>query len=190
MRNFRFLLFSFFRNTFKVQRLYKIRRLNRKKSHQNLSDYDQFLFKKRFEVNKKQIFSSEKMRNSENCIYDYAHSFVGEEYVFFMIQNIFWILYLFWKEKMCQQFSKSYNFQLQKHISFSGKLENQCFSSQTSFFVIVNIFWTFHHFCSKFSTIFFWTATYGNKNQYFFFRKPIIFDSDHFRKKKKHLIQK
>ena len=30
------------------------------KSHQNLSDYNQFLFKKRFEFDKKQIFSSEK----------------------------------------------------------------------------------------------------------------------------------
>ena len=50
------------------------------KSHQNLSDYNQFLFKKRFEVNKKQIFSSEKMRNSGNCIYDYAHSFFGEDF--------------------------------------------------------------------------------------------------------------
>ena len=45
------------------------------KSHQNLSDYNQFLFKKRFEVIKKQIFSGEKMRNSGKCIYDYAHSF-------------------------------------------------------------------------------------------------------------------
>ena len=47
-------------------------------SHQNLSDYNQFLLeKKRFEVNIKQIFSSEKMRNSGNCIYDYSHSFFG-----------------------------------------------------------------------------------------------------------------
>ena len=35
---------------------------------------------KRFEVNKKQIFSSEKMRNSGNCIYDHAHSFSGEDF--------------------------------------------------------------------------------------------------------------
>ena len=33
-----------------------------------------------FLVNRKQIFSSEKMRNSGNCIYDYAHSFFGEDY--------------------------------------------------------------------------------------------------------------
>ena len=44
------------------------------KLNQNLSDYNQFLLKKRFEDNKKQIFSSEKMRNSGNCVYDYAHS--------------------------------------------------------------------------------------------------------------------
>ena len=46
------------------------------KSHQNLSDYNQLLVKKRFEVNKKHIFSSEKIRNSG--IYDYAHAFFGE----------------------------------------------------------------------------------------------------------------
>ena len=59
------------------------------KSHQNISDYNQFLFKIRFEVenlkkkcevNKHQIFSSEKMRNSGNCIYHYAHSFFGEDF--------------------------------------------------------------------------------------------------------------
>ena len=31
------------------------------KSHQNLSDYNQFLFKKRIQVDKKQIFSCEKL---------------------------------------------------------------------------------------------------------------------------------
>ena len=49
------------------------------KSHLNLSDYNQFLLKKRFEDDKKQIFSNEKMRNSGNCIGDYAHSFFGED---------------------------------------------------------------------------------------------------------------
>ena len=39
-----------------------------------------FFFKKRFEVNKKQILSSEKIRNSGNCFYDYAHSFFGEHF--------------------------------------------------------------------------------------------------------------
>ena len=43
------------------------------------SDHNQFLFKKIFENNKKQIFSSEKMRNSGNCIHDYAHSFLGQD---------------------------------------------------------------------------------------------------------------
>ena len=47
-----------------------------KKINQNLSDYNQFVFEKIFEVNKNQIFSSKKMRNSGNCIYDHAHSIV------------------------------------------------------------------------------------------------------------------
>ena len=34
------------------------------KSHHNLSDYTQFLFKQRFEVKKLIFFSGEKMRNS------------------------------------------------------------------------------------------------------------------------------
>ena len=50
-------------------------------SYQNLSNYNQFLTKKRFEVNKKkQIFSSEKIRNSDNYTYDYAHPFFREEF--------------------------------------------------------------------------------------------------------------
>ena len=50
------------------------------KSYQNLSDYNQCLIKKRFEANKTQILSSEKMRNLGNCIYDYAHSLFGEDF--------------------------------------------------------------------------------------------------------------
>ena len=38
------------------------------------------LFKKGFEINKKQIISSEKMRKSGNCIYEYAHSFFGNDF--------------------------------------------------------------------------------------------------------------
>ena len=48
------------------------------KSHQNLSDYIQFLFKKGFKLNIKSIISSEKLRNPSN--YDYAHSFFGEDF--------------------------------------------------------------------------------------------------------------
>ena len=48
------------------------------KSHQNLSDYFHLLFKKRSKINKKQIISNEKMRNSGDCMYDYVHSFFGE----------------------------------------------------------------------------------------------------------------
>ena len=50
------------------------------KSYQNLSDYNQFLLKKRFEVDKKQIFSSEKIINSGNCNYYYALSFFGKDF--------------------------------------------------------------------------------------------------------------
>ena len=50
------------------------------KKQQHFLDCNQILFKKRFEVNKKHIFSSEKIRNSGNCIYDYAHSFIGDDF--------------------------------------------------------------------------------------------------------------
>ena len=43
------------------------------KSHQNLSVHIQFLFKRIFNATEKQIFSSGKMRNSGNYIYNYAH---------------------------------------------------------------------------------------------------------------------
>ena len=43
------------------------------KSHQNLTDYNQFLLKKRFEVNKKN--SSEKIK-----IQIIAHSFFGDDF--------------------------------------------------------------------------------------------------------------
>ena len=39
------------------------------KSHQNLSDYNQFLFKNRFEVNKKSIFL---VKKCEIKIYEYT----------------------------------------------------------------------------------------------------------------------
>ena len=50
------------------------------RTDKNMSDYNQFLFKKRSDVNKKPIYSSEKMSNSGNCIYDHAHSFFGEDF--------------------------------------------------------------------------------------------------------------
>ena len=49
-------------------------------THQHLSDYNQFLFEKIFEVNIKQNLSSEKDRISSNCIYDYAHSYIGKDF--------------------------------------------------------------------------------------------------------------
>ena len=51
-----------------------------KKSHHNLSHYIQFLFKKIFEFNKNAIIANEKMRNSGNYNYDYAHSFFGKDF--------------------------------------------------------------------------------------------------------------
>ena len=51
------------------------------KSHQNLTYYIHFLFKKAFEFNiKEDISSSEKMRNSGNYKYDYAHSLFGKDF--------------------------------------------------------------------------------------------------------------
>ena len=50
------------------------------KSHENLSDYIQFLLKIEFWSNKKGIISSDKMRNSGNYNYDYAHSFLGKDF--------------------------------------------------------------------------------------------------------------
>ena len=41
-----------------------------------------FIFKKGSEVDKKQILSSEKMRNLGNCIYEYAHSLFGEDFCY------------------------------------------------------------------------------------------------------------
>ena len=49
------------------------------KTHQNLSDYSQFLFKKRFEINEKQILFCEKIKNAGNFIHDYTHSFSGKD---------------------------------------------------------------------------------------------------------------
>ena len=50
------------------------------KLHQNLSDYIQFLSLQKFEINKKGITSSDKMRNSGNYIYDCVHSFIIEDF--------------------------------------------------------------------------------------------------------------
>ena len=51
------------------------------KSHQNLSDYIQFLLKiKDLNLIKEGIISTEKMRNSGNYVYDYAHSLFGKDF--------------------------------------------------------------------------------------------------------------
>ena len=50
------------------------------KSDYNLSDYIEFLFKKDLKLMKKRTISNEKLRNSGNYIYDYAHSFFGKDF--------------------------------------------------------------------------------------------------------------
>ena len=49
------------------------------KSYQNLSDNIQFYSKTYLSLMKKKHISSDKMRNSGNYIYDYAHSFFGKD---------------------------------------------------------------------------------------------------------------
>ena len=50
------------------------------KSHQNQSEYNYFLFKNYLKFIKKHIYSCEKMRNSDKCIYNYAQSFFGKDF--------------------------------------------------------------------------------------------------------------
>ena len=70
MKIFRFFFIPAFFEYFQNVVIFKILMIASEKSH--LSDYNQFLFKNSFKVNKKCIFSSNKMRNSGNCMYDYA----------------------------------------------------------------------------------------------------------------------
>ena len=51
-----------------------------KKSHQNLSDYIQILFKKYFNLIKDGIISSEKVKNPASYNYDYAHLVFGKDF--------------------------------------------------------------------------------------------------------------
>ena len=51
-----------------------------KKSHPNFSDYNQFLLKKDLNLIKNEFENYELKKSSANCIYDYVHSFVGEEF--------------------------------------------------------------------------------------------------------------
>ena len=62
-------------------------------SYQNLSYYNQFLFKKDLKLAKTQVYSDGKMRNSGNCIYDYAHSFFGED---LKSNTLYWSLLSFY----------------------------------------------------------------------------------------------
>ena len=59
------------------------------KSYQNLSDYIQFLLKKLLEFNKKGIISSEKIRNSDDYVYNYAHSFFRKD---FQSKPLYWLV--------------------------------------------------------------------------------------------------
>ena len=70
---------DFFQMTFKVQRFYKFwwfYRKNHIKIHQTIH----FLFKKKLNLIRKDIISSEKMRNQGNYNYDYAHSLFGKDF--------------------------------------------------------------------------------------------------------------
>ena len=51
-----------------------------KKTHENLSDYNQFLLILFCMLIKKQIFYCEKMRNSGNSYSDYGHLFFGKDF--------------------------------------------------------------------------------------------------------------
>ena len=64
---------------------------SKKKTLQIISDYNQFLLKKRFKVNEKHIFSREKMRYSGSCTYDYVDSFIEEN---FQSNALYWFIYL------------------------------------------------------------------------------------------------
>ena len=50
------------------------------KLYQTILEYIQFLFKKRFHVNEKYIFSIKKIINVGNYIYDYAQSFFDDDF--------------------------------------------------------------------------------------------------------------
>ena len=71
------------------------------KSHQNPSEYIQFLFKIRFEFIKKVIIFSEKMRNSDEHIYEYACSFVLRKGFIIQVVVLVWILL-----RTCKYYSK------------------------------------------------------------------------------------
>ena len=68
----------FFSKCFQSSVILKILMIASEKTQHNLSDSNHFLLKKRFDVKEKQIFPSEKLRNSGNYNYDYAHSFFGK----------------------------------------------------------------------------------------------------------------
>ena len=79
---FIFSQFFFLEILSKFSDLFKFRWLHRRKHIEIFQITTSFLLEKRFRVNKKNIFSIEKLRNSGNCIYDYSHSFFGEDFYF------------------------------------------------------------------------------------------------------------
>ena len=74
--------FTFFLNTSKVQWIFKIPLIasETKKQIQIYQTKTSFYSKNDLKVNKKHIFSTEKMRNAGNSIYEYAHMFYGEDF--------------------------------------------------------------------------------------------------------------
>ena len=69
--------------------------ISSEKSNQNLSDYNKFLFKKRFEVNKKQIFSSEKIRKIQVIVFVIMLTHYSER-IFNQMRYTSMDIYIYW----------------------------------------------------------------------------------------------
>ena len=77
--------FSYF---YEVQQFCKFRQLHRKNHIKiNQTILSNFIQRYKKKVDKKYIFSSEKMRNSANYIYDYAQSFFGKD---LQLKPLYW----------------------------------------------------------------------------------------------------
>ena len=73
-----FFLAVFYQNTLKVQRFCKFYYCNRKISSKSIRLHPVFIQTK---ISKKTDFlSSDKMTNSGNCIHDYDHWFIGNDF--------------------------------------------------------------------------------------------------------------
>ena len=82
-----FFAFFFFQITSKVQRFDKFWWLYQKNHIKLYKTIWSFYWKKDLNLIKKEIISSEKMKNSGNCNYDYTHSFFGKD---FFSKPLYW----------------------------------------------------------------------------------------------------